>query len=199
MDMSLQTIYFYIGVAGFALAAICAISAIAYFLRADIRGVLADLSGKTRAAELAEFTMPKRGRGSKKSVLVGNEEWTGSIAQGDLAARSGSDAITEDPSLSGSGASSDWSYSDSVPQGVEPASDVSETMVESVEAVQPAGGFDAVSAQAVPDVRLASEASASAGVASFEVTRQIISVHSASVINEQGNEVSLASLVGGER
>ena len=205
MEMTLQNIYFLVGAAGFLLAAICAISAVAYFFRADIRGVLADLSGKTRSAELAEFAMPKRGRSSKKSILTGNDEWIGGIAhQGDLAAQSGSDAITEEPSSgTGSGASSDWSYSDSVEQRAEPDSDVAETEVGSAfDAVAGVARSDAPIPVAAP-VQAASAAQPSFSVqartdsGTFSIVRQIMSVHSASAIDERGNEVPLESLSGG--
>lgn len=87
MEMNLQTIYFVIGVVGLALAAVFAIAAIAYFLKADIRGVRADLSGKARQSGLSERAERKNARRAK-NVLTKEDEWKGRISQGDLAAKS---------------------------------------------------------------------------------------------------------------
>lgn len=102
MEMNLQTIYFMVGVAGLVLAAGFALSAIVYFVKADIRGVRADLSGKARQAGLSERAERKNARAAK-NVLTKEDEWKGRISQGDLAAKDddacqvagASDALTD--------------------------------------------------------------------------------------------------------
>lgn len=182
MDMTLQNIYFMIGIIGFVLAAICAIAAVVYFIRGDIRGVLAELSGKTRKTELAEFTEPKSSANTRRNVLTQNDEWKASVSHSD-ASTTGSGSSTGDESSSESGSSSgtaaaesDWSYSD-----VGRSSD---------EADKPSGDTQE------PSIGI----NASPG---FAITRRVVIVHAKNVVDEDSREVAyqfpIAENDGGER
>lgn len=92
MEMNLQAVYFIVGVAGLVLAAGFAVAAGAYFVKADIRAVRADLSGKARQTGLSERAERRSGRGAK-NVLTKETEWQGRISHGDLA-ENAEDAVT---------------------------------------------------------------------------------------------------------
>jgi nitrogen fixation-related uncharacterized protein len=86
MNITLQSIYFFIGVGGIAIGIILAIVAVIYFFRADIRGVKDDLSGKAKQIEMEKAATEKTKK--KKRVLTNKQEWTGGVAQGSIEQRS---------------------------------------------------------------------------------------------------------------
>lgn len=189
MEMNLQNIYFIVGVVGFVLAAIFAALAIAYFVRADIRGVRAELSGKARQAGLAAATESRRSDDTKRNVLTQDDSWKGVVSRGVLSETGGDTAGDGLTGGSESGTGSDWSFSDTATPKHPVDSDNAETEVD-----ESSGEFreDAVlESTAAPREGVAADAAVASG--SFSITRRIVLVHSANVVDEQGVEVAYKS------
>lgn len=81
--MNLQDLLFSISVACFVVFAVLLVCAIVYFVRADIRSVYADLSGKARQADIMQMGKQSGGR-SRGGSLAKNEDWHGSVSPGKL-------------------------------------------------------------------------------------------------------------------
>lgn len=86
--MTLQSIYFYAGIAGFCLAALFAILAVVYFFKADVRGVYADLTGKEKTSDQKETS--RRRKKAKRVTAQSNEpHYEGGIEHVEMRERSG--------------------------------------------------------------------------------------------------------------
>ena len=173
----MQQIYFVVGVAGIALGVALAIAAIVFFFVADIRGVLADLSGKARQADIKEREEKRRSRRARKA-LTNDQEWQGDIVEGDLrrSARS-ADAVSDGEELTG-----------------EPDEDDTATRG----APARAGGADGVAAVPASVGTAETGGAATTGgkattsprpAPAFVLVRSAVMAHSPNVIDGNGNEV----------
>ena len=156
----MQQIYFVVGVAGIALGVALAIAAIVFFFVADIRGVLADLSGKARQADIKEREEKRRSRRARKA-LTNDQEWQGDIVEGDL----------KGPASAAG-------------EGVDASSDPSDDEDEASTGKPSAGGSSEPYDDALRDtIRLSKESD-------FVVVRSAVMAHSPNVIDGNGNEVA---------
>lgn len=157
----MQQIYFVVGVAGIALGAALAIATIVFFFVADIRGVLADLSGKARQADIKEREERRRSRRAKKA-LTSDQEWQGDIVEGELKG-----------SVFAAG------------EGADASSDPSDDDEDEATTGKPsAGGSSELSSDALRDTICLSKEGA------FVVARSAVVAHSPNVIDGNGNEVA---------
>lgn len=82
--MAIQTVLFILGVVLIVAAISLGIATVVYFQRMDIRGVQADLSGKTRQAGLASINLSLAKTNNKKRALAKDLSWQGNSAKVDL-------------------------------------------------------------------------------------------------------------------
>lgn len=92
--MSLQSLYFAIGVAGLVLGAVFLVAAIAYFIKVDIRGVLDDLSGRRRHADVSAAAGDIFDAGDKDARLPG-VGFGGAVVKGALRQASGDGHVND--------------------------------------------------------------------------------------------------------